>query len=219
VGDNQAAGWSHSVTTELHLLAAANGLSDEDAAAQLKLKMTTDQVAVLSKFPVHLWSLGPDRVIKFEGRGADGPGDVHLPTQIVVQRAGNDQLEESLVGLFGATIAPADVRTHFRLDPTGGVLQRELLIHSLDTSTGLPLIDSLQKKGSTAYAKLETVMFNVTVDGQHFDRYYVDRDVLIIGTSNDTYIVKRSVTDANHRSPDLAALAQWLDVFRVCSDC
>ena len=211
---SQHPGWTYEVTTELRMTADLLGVT-EDRLRQGS-GTTAAQIEAMTRFPVHLWRFGDDRPVTFTDPGTGQTGTIHPRTEVSVQRVSHDDyialLAESLKLDEKATEV---VRTNLLRDPAGWVLQDQLATE-LQTGLGLrPTIESLQKRDSVAYARVETTLPDATVAGVAYDEYYWSREWLIISTADDFYLVKLFVADDDHRSPDYAATSAWLDLFRV----
>jgi hypothetical protein len=107
------------------------------------------------------------------------------------------------------------LRAGFARDPTGWVLQDQLLSDIGSAGSLRPRVESLQKRNDIAYGRVETVLPDVTVGDVAMAEYYWTREWLIVDAGSDLYLVKLFVADDDHRSPDYAAISTWLDSLRI----
>lgn len=198
-----ADGWTYQQTTELKLLADQAALTeDEERAAVTK---SGANPADLTRWPVHLWRRPGS--VAVEGF----PSARALYSQVFVQRAPIDAFLE-LQGLDSASVV-ADHNDALLL-----LLTTELIAEVGQGGQFLSGLQSIEQRGSTIYARFESVLRNVTVDGQAVPEYYWTRELMIVATPDDFYLVKTFLPNADHRSPDFARLTQWFESFAVLSD-
>ncbi len=206
----QASGWTSTVATDLELSAELFGLTEEQARAS----QTPDVVERMTRFPIHAWYFGDDRVAAFRDPYNDQPVTLHPRTMAVVQRVSHDDyVSTGVTGLSDA--AAAVVRAGFARDPAGWALQDQLLSDITWAGTLRPRVESLQKQDDIAYGRVEMVLPDATVDGVAHPEYYWTREWLIVDAGDDLYTVKLFVSDDDHRSPDYAAISSWLDGLRI----
>jgi hypothetical protein len=212
---DQASGWTYEVTTELRVTADLLGLTEEEMREQVTDERQQD---ALTRFPVHLWRLGDDRVLTYYDPFADRRFELHPRTEVSLQRVSQDDyLELVSSALEGRTDAIAAMRAAFTRDPAGWVLQDQLQLEIASSGGLRPRIDSLQKRDALAYARVETTLPDVQLEGsdEELREYYWSREWLLIGTDSDLYLVKLFVADDDHRTPDYGSVGAWLDAFRV----
>jgi hypothetical protein len=213
---SQATGWTYEVTSELKLTAEQLGVTEEFLAAQAP----PATIEAMRRFPIHAWRYGPDREITYADPLTGTTYELHPRTQAWVQRITDDQYLAMLEGSLpspqpsGSTLA-ASIRSGFARDPAGWALQDQLLSEIVGVGSLRPRIDSLQKRDDLAYARVETVLPTVDVEGRQLAEYYLGREWLIVRTDRDLYLVKLFVADDDHRSPDYGALSAWLDHLRI----
>jgi hypothetical protein len=208
----QVSGWTYEISTELALLADLTGRTE----AELRSMGPVQQADALTRFPVHLWRLGGDRLVRYLDPISGQELEFHPRTQVSLQRVSHEDYLAVYAERMGSDSPAMDlVRAGFARDPAGWVLQ-DLLGGEIATSGGLrPRIDSLQKRDRLAYARVEATLPDVRIGDLRLAEYYWSREWLLIATDRDLYLVKLFVGDDDHRSPDYGSLSSWLDGFRV----
>ena len=76
---------------------------------------------------------------------------------------------------------------------------------------------SLEKKGNVVYAQLENTLYNVTVDDEPHPEYHLVRELVLISTPSDLYIVKTLVPSADYRSDAPRWIMEWFGQFAIPS--
>ncbi len=206
-------GWTTEVTTELRLVAEAYGLTEDQVRAQL-----TPLVAdAWTRFPLHVWRYGGDLEVRIDDPTSDTDLVLHPRTQAVVQRVSHsDYVGIQVEGLpDGSAGLEPILRAGFARDPTGWVLQDQLLADIASSGSLRPRVESLQKRDDIAYGRVEAVLPDVTIGDLTMAEYYWTREWLIVDAGSDLYLVKLFVADDDHRSPDYAAISSWLDSLRI----
>jgi hypothetical protein len=206
-------GWTTEVTTELRLVAEAYGLTEDQVRAQL----TPLGADAWTRFPLHVWRYGDDLEVRIDDPTSDTDLVLHPRTQAVVQRVSHaDYIELQLEGLpVGSAGIEPILRAGFIRDPTGWVLQDQLLADIASSGSLRPRVESLQKRDDIAYGRVEAVLPDVTIGDLAMAEYYWTREWLIVDAGSDLYLVKLFVADDDHRSPDYAAISSWLDGLRI----
>jgi hypothetical protein len=209
---DQATGWTYEVSDELRLGAAMFGMTEEQLRSQ-----PPEVVEGLTRFPVHVWYFGGDRLVELDDPVTADRLTLHPRTMALLQRVSyEDAIELQLARVpEGAAAAEEVVRNGFARDPSGWVLQDTLVQDVLGSGSLRPRIESLQKRDDIAYGRVETVLPDVTTDGSQLPEYYWTREWLIADTGTDIYLVRLFVGDDDHRSPDYAAVSSWLDGLRI----
>ncbi len=209
----KAEGWTKETTTELRLLAEYSGLTDDQARALL----TAQEADFATRYPIHVWRYGDDRVVAIDDPTSDTDVVIHPRTMAVVQRISHADYIGMQVGALPEASAGLEpiLRAGFARDPAGWVLQDQLLADIEGSGSLRPRVESLQKRDDIAYGRVETVLPDVTVAGVPLAEYYWSREWLIVDSGDDIYIVKLFVADDDHRSPDYAAMSAWLDALRI----
>ena len=192
-------GWTlDPATTELRLAADQAGIS-LDAERQAVAESGFDPNR-LTQFPLYLWRR--PAVAKVEGF----PGVSDLYTQVFVQQARIDDV------LNGST---ASGTTFQRPDALLALLASEL---SGELSMGGQFLSGLQtieQKDNTVYARFESALSDVTVDGEKLREYYWTRELLVVTTPDTFYLIRTFLPNKDHRSPDFANFTQWFEDFAV----
>ena len=207
---SQATGWTYEVTTELRVTAELLGMTEE----QLRQRAGDSAIDAWTRFPVHLWRLGGDRAISFLDPQQNTRVNLHPRTEVYVQRVSHDDYLDLVTASLSPGVADA-VRAAFARDPAGWVLQDQLALEITSAGGLRARIDSLQKKGALAYARVETTLPDVQEGDRELKEYYWSREWLLIAGDDDLYLVKMFVADDDHRSPDYGSMGVWLDAFRV----
>lgn len=221
----QVTGWAYEPSTHLAWASSLMGVSEDDyVAAQVANAqrvgnpMTAEQVReLLTRFPIHVWRYGGDKVVELKDPVGDVPLSLHPRTTVLLQRLSHeDYIESQISSLTGPGLGAADViRAGFARDPAGWVAQDQLVGDIAFWGSLRPRVESLQKRDDLAYMRTETVLPDVTVDGQPLPAYYWTKEWLIVDTGQDVYAVTTHVSDDDHRAPDYGALTAWLDALRI----
>lgn len=221
----QVSGWTYERSTNLAFTAALLGVTEESYVAgqvanaqRLGNPITTEQAReMLTRFPIHVWYFGDDKVVELRDPVGDVPLSLHPRTMVVLQRLTHDEfIDAQVASLTGPGIGAADViRAGFARDPTGWVAQDQLVADIAFWGSLRPRIESLQKRDDLAYMRTETVLPDVTVEGQPLPAYYWTKEWLIVDSGQDIYSISTHVSDDDHRAPDYAALTAWLDALRI----
>jgi hypothetical protein len=207
---SKASDWTYEVTTELRVTADLLGITEEE----FRERVGSDSVEALTRFPVHLWRLGDDRVVSFADPVSNTRVDLHPRTEVYVQRVSHDDYLDLVTSSLPDGMEDT-VRAGFARDPAGWVLQDQLALEIGGAGGLRARIDSLQKKGALAYARVETTLPDVKEGDRELKEYYWSREWLLIAGDDDLYLVKLFVADDDHRSPDYGSMGVWLDAFRV----
>ncbi len=212
----QTSGWTSEVASELQLTAEVLGITED----QVRNGTTAAQVQAMTRIPVHVWRFGPDVSLTYAEPSSGKRYELHPRTQAWIQRVSQEDylslLQDSVPSPQpSASTLMESLRDGFERDPAGWVLQDQLITEIAGVGSLRPRIDSLQKRDDLAYARVETVLPDVEVAGQHFAEYYWDREWFIVRTNHDLYLVKLFVADDDHRAPDYAAISTWLDQLRI----
>lgn len=198
-----AAGWTYELTDELHLLASQGGVTDEEEARLITA--SGGKVENVKLWPVHLWRRPGS--VSIEGF----PNVRVLHTQVFLQRAPIDGFLK-LEGLSDAAVAA------HRDDALLLLLTTELFGEAQQGGQFLSGLETIQQRGSTIYARFESVLREVTVNGDKLPEYYWTRELMIVETADSFYLVKTFLPNRDHRSPDFAHLTEWFQAFAVLAD-
>lgn len=209
---HEEAGWNAVQTTELDVIADTMGLPPREVPAALGLSEK-----VLTLLPVHLWrNADVKKVAGFEGLAK-------LTPQIMVQR-----VPYSVLGVLDDELAMREAEDIgveeldsladlYRGDATGQLLLQELAVSlSLAASPQATVsLSTVQKRGNVVYARIETALKDVTVDGRHYAEYYFDRESIFVSGPDSVFLVKTLVPSADRRSPHATYINTWLSSLRV----
>jgi hypothetical protein len=217
--DELLAGWTYGTTTELQLLSDVTGEPPEVVLFELAPMGVTEEL--LTARPVHLWR-GPQAHV-VEGI----PGLRNLYSQVLVQRASHDDVRRFL-GVPSPS-GPLDVPTEsdealaaldrfYQGDSTGLWLLLQLEIEVASTGNEQTELESIQKKGNLVYARFETTFSDIVVDGELYPQYFWTRELVLISTPEDLFMVKTSIPTADQTSEDFAWMTRWFQAFHVLSD-
>jgi hypothetical protein len=209
----QAAGWTSATITELRFNADMFGRTEEQARAG----QSANLIENLTRFPVHVWYYGDDRLVEFDDPVGGGNVTLHPRTMATLQEVSlQDYIDFQVSQLPAAAVGAEDIiRAGFARDPAGWVLQDQLVADVAWSGSLRARIESLQKRDDIAYGRAETVLPDVTVAGTRLPEYYWSREWLIVDSGTDLYLVKLFVADDDHRAPDYAAVSTWLDGLRI----
>jgi hypothetical protein len=204
--------WTYEVTSELRMTAELLGMTEDELRAQ----QSESQVEAATRFPVHLWRYGGDRVVTFTDPGSGQTMTIHPRTQVSVQRVTIDEYLGLMGEMSGATEDQLAVLARtLRRDPAGWVLQDNLGLEIGSSAALRARIETLQKRDQIAYARVETTLPGATMDGGPEGEVYWSREWLIVSAGEDLFLVKLYVADDDRRAPDYAAVGTWLDLFRI----
>jgi hypothetical protein len=209
----QATDWTSATISELRFTADLFGRTEEEVRAG----QPDSVIEALTRFPMHVWYYGGDKVVTFDDPVSQQTLTVHPRTMATVQEVTLQEYIDFQVSTLPANAAGAveTIRAGFARDPAGWVLQDQLVSDITSSGSLRPRIESLQKRDDTAYARVETVLPEVTIDGTRLPEYYWSREWLIVDSGTDLYLIKLFVADDDHRAPDYAAVSTWLDDLRI----
>jgi hypothetical protein len=213
----RAADWSAATISELRFNADLFGRTEEEARAG----QPANVIDGLTRFPVHVWYYGGDRIVEFDDPVGGNHITLHPRTMATLQEVSHQDYIDFQVASLPANATGAEdvIRAGFARDPAGWVLQDQLVADISWSGSLRPRIESLQKRDDIAYGRAETVLPDVTVagigDGVQLPEFYWSREWLIVDSGTDLYLVKLFVADDDHRAPDYAAVTSWLDGLRI----
>jgi hypothetical protein len=192
-------GWTlDRATTELRLQADQTGVS-EATLRQSMIEAGFDPDR-LTRFPLYLWRR--PAVATVEGF----PGVKALYTQVFVQRASI----KDVLGIVGGT-------TVKQPDGLLALLASELAGELSMGGQFLSGLQTIEQKNDTVYARFESALSDVTVDGEKLSQYYWTRELLVVTTPDSYYLIRTFLPNKDHRSPDFANFTQWFEDFAVLS--
>jgi hypothetical protein len=108
----------------------------------------------------------------------------------------------------------------YRGDATGlmlsTLLNLEMQMAASFRGAGRTNLKEIQKAGNVVYAQFETVLNNVEINNQHYPEFYLLRELLVISTADDLYIVKTLVpTGPDYGSDAIAWINGWFGDFGI----
>ena len=78
------------------------------------------------------------------------------------------------------------------------------------------VLKEIQKAGNVVYAQFETVLKDVEINGKQYGEFYLLRELLLISTPEDLYIVKTLVPTApDYGSDAIAWINGWFADFGI----
>ncbi len=223
---DESSDWTYEETTELANLANLSGMTDAEVvdlfvqvARASGCKRDRDQMRrLLTLSPVHRWTKGEN--VPVEGV----PGFTSLSPFVLVQRFPHDLVPEILcadvpVGTPQAMQATPTSSFHVLEQFYEGESTGLMLLMQLNTEVGSgsqmrTSLDSIEKKGNVVYVGLNTTLVDVTVGGQHYGEYQISRELILISTKDDLYLIKTFVPTPNFSRTDQEWVSQWLKEFR-----
>ena len=192
--------WRYARTTELQLLRDLLG-------PDIRKEVDREQLRGLTRFPLHLWRKNePHRI-----QSAAGTMTVY-PQAFVqhVSRAGLLALMVAAAKSQHATPSQlAELKDRFARDAPGLLLVAQLQGEETVAGPLGSVITTVQKRADAVYALVNSTFSNVRVDGKLFPQYFWARELVIVGTPSDLYVVKTSIPRGEPRSPVFAELTQW----------
>jgi hypothetical protein len=218
-------GWHQSQTTELQLLADQIGQPADAAVAAYAAAVFGSQSAraigearrLLTAVPVELWRRDDHR---YTLAGVPGIQDVY--PEILVQRFPISSLAKATAA--GVAQATTTERTRdlkllerlYRGDAVGVLLTEQL---NLELSLGRELDDSLdtiQKEGNVVYAHFTSTLTNGVVNGKKTPIFIWPRELIVISTQSQIYLVKTFLPRTDFRSSvDDPWVSRWLASFKI----
>jgi hypothetical protein len=227
LAEDEPSDWTYEETTELENVASLTGFTEAevvDAFVQVAnaggCARDRDQMRrLLTVSPVHRWAKGEN--VPVEGV----PGLTTLAPFVLVQRFPHDLVPEMLcadlpVGTPAATQATPTsqfqvLEQFYKGESTGLMLLLQLNTEVISGSQARTSLTSIEKKGNVVYVGLNTTLVDVTVDGQDYAEYQVSRELILISTTNDIYLIKTFVPTPNFSRTDQEWVSRWLKEFRI----
>jgi hypothetical protein len=221
--------WVYEQSTELALMTQMIGADLETT----KQSMPPQQVQAFERFPLHTWR-GP-QVFKF---GGDLPIK-QLQPLIFVQKVPHSLMPQLFADFTeeAETTEPTDpahpeekaptreetlttLNGMYRGDAAGlmlsSLLNVEMQFAVSFRGAGHTNLKEIQKAGNVVYAQFETVLKNVEINGQHCAEFYLLRELLLISTADDLYIVKTLVpTGPEFNTDAIAWINGWFGDFGI----
>lgn len=113
-------------------------------------------------------------------------------------------------------IIPA-LERFYRGDAAGMFLtfQLQLEVFATMSSKTRAELTSIQKKGNLVYAQLESILEDVVVDGKKHREFYLVRELVLISTPNELFIIKTMIPTPDHRSEHFHWISEWFGTFAI----
>jgi hypothetical protein len=203
-------GWRYSITTEPQMV------SDFSGAPVAKVKAAYAKLGAghLAQVSVFLWRNQTPYHLRVPG------GVFTLYPQLAVERLPIKPLVRAAAAQVPGSGAEARAERRlltrfFEDDPAGAMVLAAL---NTDIASSGPLaaastIESVQKKGTAVYARVDSALTNAVVDGRRYPHFYYAREFVIIAAGNDVFFVKTFLPSPDPRSPDLAFVRSWFRLF------
>jgi hypothetical protein len=223
--------WQYEQASELKMMTEIAGLDLEQARRELP----PQQVQAYERFPMHIWRSPQTFRI-----GGNFPLKVLFP-MVLVQKVPHSLISQLFADFTppdepqpaGATdsaltASPAPTRDEslaalnsmYRGDAAGmmlsTLLSQEMQLAASFRGSGRTNLKELQKAGNVVYAQFETVLSNMEINNQQYAEFYLLRELLIISTADDLYIVKTLVpTGPDYGSDAIAWINGWFGDFGI----
>jgi hypothetical protein len=212
------ANWAYEQTTEFKLL---NDIT--------RLDLQSMPVAIqeaLTLVPVHLWRSNDTH--RIEG----SKSFKSLFSYVFVQRLPHKLFPQIIgVSISDKIEAPSSelpdldmdkdkiikaLESFYRGDATGTYLTFALQLELLGATAGFHTeLTSIQKKGNVVYAQLESILSDVVVDGKKHGEFYLIRELMLISTPSEMFLVKTLIPTPDRRSDDFQWISGWFGNFAI----
>jgi hypothetical protein len=227
LAEDESSDWTHEETTELDTIANLSGMTDDDLVDALVeganasgCRRDRDQMRrLLTISPLHRWTKGD--TVPVEGV----PGLTSLSPFVLVQRFPHELVPELfcadvLIGTPQAlqatpTLASDALEQFYKGESTGLMLLLQLNTEVVSGSQMRTSLSSIEKKGNVVYVGLNTTLVDVTVGGQDYGEFQVSRELILISTKDDLYLIKTFVPTPNFSRSDQEWVSRWLSAFRI----
>lgn len=228
--EDESSDWTYEETTELESMAGLSGMTgDEVVDALVRVAQASgcardqDQMRrLLTISPVHRWTKGD--TVPVEGV----PGLTALAPFVLVQRFPHALVPELLCADVPMETPEATAATptspfqaleqFYEGESTGLMLLLQLNSEVSSGSQMRTSLDSIEKKGNVVYVGLNTTLVDATVGGQHYSEYQVSRELILISTKDDIYLIKTFVPTPNFSRTDQEWVSRWLKEFRIVAE-
>jgi hypothetical protein len=225
--EDEPSDWTYEETTELENVASLSGMTDDDVVdAMVQVANASGCVRdreqmrrLLTISPVHRWTKGDN--LPVEGV----PGLTALAPFVLVQRFPHEFVPELLCADLPVATPAATQATptsNFQVleqfyegESTGLMLLLQLNTEVTIGSQVRTSLTSIEKKGNVVYVGLNTTLVDVTVGGQEYAEYQISRELILISTKNDIYLIKTFVPTPNFSRTDQEWVSRWLKEFRI----
>jgi hypothetical protein len=173
----------------------------------------------LPELPLHLW--------RSEIHDVTAPIELNQFDYVFVERISLEQLSE----LFsfgveepeteggagaGADEAVEQLARQYRGDSTGALLVGQLaFLLPYGVADVRPVLNSVQKTGNVVYAKATLEISDAVVDGETYDQFFLEREVMIVSTATDVWLIQTSVGSADRLSPSFEWIDDWFLRFGI----
>lgn len=198
-------GWSYFVTTELGMLAHTTGMAPE----ALRGELPPETARLLEAVPLHAWRH------REEYRVESGEMALRIAPMIIVQHLPEGGMEKLLQEAAGSS---EDTSGQSLEDKSGTMLTQFLLIEAQAREPGKMRtnIGELHKVGDVVYAHIETTLQDVVVNGAPMREFLLIKELLIIGTAGELYVVKTVIpTPPDFSNPGIAWIGDWFLHFGI----
>jgi hypothetical protein len=227
LAEDESSDWKYEETTELESVASLSGMTDVEVVDALVQAANAsgcvrdrDQMRrLLTISPLHRWTKGDS--VPVEGI----PGLEALSPFVLVQRFPHELVPDMLCAALpvGTPLAmqatpttPFNVLEQFyKGESTGLMLLLQLNTEVVSGPQVRTSLTSIEKKGNVVYVGLNTTLVDAVVGGQDFSEYHVSRELILISTKNDIYLIKTFVPTPNFSRTDQEWVSNWLNEFRI----
>jgi hypothetical protein len=215
--------WDYSMTTEMGLLSLFGEVIKTEVPEKLR--------PVVTAAPVHLWRGKTTYDVKGSDVGRLFPfiSVAKTPLSSISQAVASLATDEDLTKLAStaslskgdsASVFASKLDKIFRGDVVGSLLYYQMDAEE-DASMSSPemgfYIVEMQKVGNVLYCQTLVTMKDMTVGGRSYPLYYIRREVMIVSTAENVYVVTIFVpsSDPAPRGKIFSAVNSWLSAFRI----
>jgi hypothetical protein len=200
--------WTYELTTEPEFV-ALTGVESPPGLAEL---------------PLHVWR----REIVEVGE----PVEANTFDYVFVQRVAHEEVAALVASGFGEP--PADPENgveagdfagleelgeQYRGDSTGVILMSQMpYMLPLGISDVRPVLNTVQKIGNVVYAQSTVEIRDAVVDGEPYDEFFLERELMLISTEDDIWMVRTNVGTPDRRSDSYAWLDDWFLHFGIVGE-
>jgi len=200
-------GWSRLTMNELQFNLMTTGAT----RANLKSVMGPRAVQLSAKIPLYLWRQANAKLV------ITGVPGIHiLYPQIIVELIKQSVVPALFADDTGTTSHAQNangLEQFYKAEPTGFYLLSQL---NLLAGSGLPVgLTAIQKKGNALYARIDTDLQNVSVNGRRYSSYHLAEQLILLGSPDGLYFVKTFLPSAGPFSPAEDTVMQWLSNFHI----
>lgn len=172
---------------------------------------------------VHLW--------RNEERAVGQPINGQIFDFVFIEKVSHEQVAE----LFGLGLGPpdeslsgdetitdediAELQEDYRGDSTGVMLLSQLpILLPIGLPDVRPVLNTVQKKGNVVYAQSTIQIDGLEIDGEQYDTFFIEREVMMISTRTDLWLIQTNVSTPDRISDSFQWIDDWFLRFGIVGD-